>query len=131
MTVVDTSALVAVLRGEPDAPRYADALQTLDPLYMSAGTLLEVGTVVLHTRGARWLPELFNLIGLSRIDVMPVSEAHARDAIGAYEQFGKCTRHPAQLNFGDCFAYALAKELNQPLLFKGEDFSKTDIRSAL
>ena len=131
MTVVDTSALVAVLRGEPDTPRYIDALQTLDPLYISAGTLLEVGTVVLHKRGASWLPELFKLVRFSQIEVMPVSEAHARDAIGAYEQFGKCTRHPAQLNFGDCFAYALAKSLALPLLYKGNDFSQTDIRSAL
>lgn len=131
MTVVDTSALVAVLRAEPDALRYASALQNLDDLSMSAGTLLEVGTVVLHKRGMARLPELFELIAFTHIAIAPVSEWHAKAAIDAYGRFGKCTRHPAQLNFGDCFAYALAKELNQSLLYKGDDFSKTDVLSAL
>ena len=98
---------------------------------MSAGTLLEVGTVVLHKRGAGRLPELYELIELVRIEIAPVTERRARDAVDAYARFGKSTKHPAQLNFGDCFAYALAKELNQPLLYKGDDFSQTDIRSAL
>ena len=98
---------------------------------MSAGTLLELGAVVLHKRGASRLPELFDLIGLARIEIAPVSEQDARDAIEAYARFGKCTRHPAQLNFGDCFSYALAKALDQPLLYKGDDFSRTDVRSAL
>lgn len=131
MTVVDSSALIAVLRAESDAPRFADALQSREFLFMSAGTLLEVGTVVLHKRGASRLPELFDLIRLAQIEIAPVSERHAREAIDAYARFGKCTRHPAQLNFGDCFSYALARELDQPLLYKGDDFAKTDIRSAL
>lgn len=131
MTIVDTSALMAVLQAEPDAPRYAAALQTLEPLAMSAGTLVEVGTVVLHKRGAERIPELYELIEFSQIVVAAVSERHALGAIEAYRRFGKSSRHPAQLNFGDCFSYALAKELDQPLLFKGNDFSKTDIRSAL
>ncbi len=131
MTIVDTSALMAVLRSEPDAPLYAEALQSLEPLTMSAGTLLEVGTVVLHKRGPARIPELYELIRFSQIEIAPVSERHAHSAIEAYQRFGKCTRHPAQLNFGDCFAYALAKELDRPLLYKGDDFSKTDIRSAL
>lgn len=125
------SALIAVLRVEPDAELYAEALQNLDPLSMSAGTLLEVGTVVLHKRGAARIPELYGLIEFADIEIVPVSERHARDAIDAYGRFGKCTRHPAQLNFGDCFAYALAKERNEPLLFKGDDFARTDVRSAL
>ena len=131
MTVADSSALMAVLRAEPDAERYADALQRLDPLHISAGTLIEVGTVVLHKRGERRLPELYELVEFSQIEVVPLSEAHARIAIDAYRRYGKCTQHPAQLNFGDCFSYALAKALDQPLLFKGNDFTKTDIRSAL
>jgi ribonuclease VapC len=131
VTVVDTSALIAVLRAEPDAPRYADALQRFEALRMSAGTLLEVGTVVLHKRGPGRLPELYDLIKLVRIEISPVTERHARDAVEAYGRFGRSTKHPAQQNFGDCFAYALAKELNEPLLYKGDDFSKTDIRSAL
>jgi ribonuclease VapC len=98
---------------------------------MSAGTLIEVGTVVLHKRGERRLQELYDLLNFSEIAVIAVTEAHARLAIDAYRRFGKCTQHPAQLNFGDCFSYALAKTLDQPLLFKGNDFSQTDIRSAL
>jgi len=122
---------MAVLRAEPDAQRYANALQRLAPLFMSAGTLIEVGTVVLHKRGERRLQELYDLLKFSEIAVIAVTEAHARLAIDAYRRFGKCTQHPAQLNFGDCFSYALAKTLDQPLLFKGNDFSQTDIRSAL
>jgi ribonuclease VapC len=131
VTVIDTSALIAVLREEPDAPRYADALERFESLTMSAGTLLEVGTVVLHKRGMKRLPELYDLIAMSRIEIAALTETHARDAIDAYGRFGKCTRHPAQLNFGDCFSYALAKALDQPLLYKGDDFAQTDIRSAL
>jgi len=131
VTVIDTSALIAVLRQEPDAARYALAFERLESLTMSAGTLLEIGTVVLHKRGARRLPELYNLIAISRIEIASLTESHAREAIDAYSRFGKCTRHPAQLNFGDCFSYALAKSLDQPLLYKGDDFSQTDIRSAL
>jgi ribonuclease VapC len=131
MTVVDSSAVLAVLRAEPDASTFADALQRIEPLFMSAGTLLELGTVVLHKRGAGRLPEMFRLLELSQIEIVPVTEQHARDAIEAYGQFGRCTRHPAKLNFGDCFSYALARTLNRPLLFKGDDFGRTDIRSAL
>jgi ribonuclease VapC len=74
---------------------------------------------------------MYHLIEISQIEVLPVTEVHARFAIGAYSLFGKCTRHPAQLNFGDCFSYALAKVRDEPLLYKGDDFAKTDIRSAL
>lgn len=131
MTVVDSSAVIAVLRSEPDARDYADALQQREPLFMSAGTLLELGTVILHKRGTSYLSDMYRLLEVSQIEVVPVTEVHARSAIEAYGCFGKCTRHPAQLNFGDCFSYALAKALDQPLLFKGDDFSKTDIRPAL
>jgi ribonuclease VapC len=131
VTVADSSALMAVLRAEPDAQRYANALQRLAPLFMSAGTLIEVGTVVLHKRGENRLQELYGLLKFSEIAVIAVTEKHAHLAIEAYRRFGKCTRHPAQLNFGDCFSYALAKALNRFLLFKGNDFSQTDIRSAL
>ena len=98
---------------------------------MSAGTLLELGIVFLHREGAPLVADLFDLIRISRIEIVPVSEDHARDAILAYSRFGKASRHPARLNHGDCFAYSLAKALDQPLLFKGDDFARTDIRSAL
>lgn len=131
MTVVDSSAFVAVLRSEPDADRFVLALEQLDPLFMSAGTLLEVGTVVLHKRGTERIADMFELVATAQIGIVPVSEEQARAAIDAYGRFGKCTRHPAQLNYGDCFSYALAKTSDLPLLYKGDDFAKTDIRSAL
>ena len=98
---------------------------------MSAGTLVEIGIVVLHKRDASRLSDMYELINIYRIGIMPVSEAQARDAVQAYARFGKASRHPARLNFGDCFAYALAKSLDAPLLYKGDDFARTDIRSAL
>ena len=131
MTVVDSSAVIAVLRSEEDAQVYAEALERIEPLYMSAGTLLEIGIVVLHKKGPGKLSDMYELIRFTQIEIVPLSEAHARDAIDAYGRFGKCTRHPAQLNFGDCFSYALAKARDEPLLYKGRDFAETDVRSAL
>ncbi len=131
MTVVDSSAFVAVLRSEPDADRFAEALEQTGPLFMSAGTLIEIGTVVLHKRGTEKIADMFELMTTAQIEIVPVSEAQARVAIDAYGRFGKCTHHPAQLNYGDCFSYALAKTSDLPLLYKGDDFAKTDIRSAL
>ena len=131
MTVVDSSAFVAVLRSEPDADRFVLALERTEPLLMSAGTLLEIGTVVLHKRALEKAADMFEMISTAQIEIVPVSETQARAAIDAYGRFGKCTRHPAQLNYGDCFSYALAKTSDLPLLYKGDDFAKTDIRSAL
>jgi ribonuclease VapC len=131
VTVVDSSAVIAVLTMESDAPLYAEALQAIEPLFMSAGTLLEIGTVALHREGPKLVDDAYALIELSKVEVVAFSAAHARAAIEAYARFGKSTQHPAQLNFGDCFSYALAKELNRPLLYKGDDFARTDIRSAL
>ena len=131
MTVVDSSAVIAVLASEPDAPLYSRALEREDSLFMSAGTLIEAGTVTLHREGPKLAADLYDLIALAQITIVPVSEAQARSAMDAYARFGKCTRHPAQLNFGDCFSYALAKDRQEPLLYKGGDFAETDIRSAL
>lgn len=131
MTVVDSSAVIAVLRADPDAPVFARILQEQESLFMSAGTLLELGTVLLHKRGQGTISDLYRLLEVSHVEIMPVLERHARDAIDAYARFGRCTRHPAQLNYGDCFSYALARALDRPLLYKGDDFARTDIRSAL
>jgi ribonuclease VapC len=131
VTVVDSSAVIAVLTLESDATVYANALQEIEPLFMSAGTLLEIGTVALHREGPKLVADAYALIELSKVEVVAFSDVDAQAAIEAYARFGKCTRHPAQLNFGDCFSYALAKALDQPLLYKGNDFSRTDVRSAL
>lgn len=129
--VVDSSAVIAILRNEPDAHHYSEALAGGGKLVMSAGTLLEIGTVALHREGPQLVADMFELVATAQIEIVPVSEEQARAAIDAYGRFGKCTRHPAQLNYGDCFSYALAKTSDLPLLYKGDDFAKTDIRSAL
>src|SRR4051812_10000679 len=128
MIVIDTSVFVAMAFLEPDAPRLLSTLAAASGRSISAGNYLECAIVAQRKRGGvddldRWL--------LQRdIVVVPVDHAMARLAADAYARFGRA-RHPAGLNYGDCFAYALAKSLDAPLLFKGGDFSKTDIRAAL
>jgi ribonuclease VapC len=123
MIVVDSSAILAVLQDEPDADRCQAAMTTDDVLVMSAGTLAEL-RIVAGQRGAG--PALDRLLDDLALDIVPVTEVEA-DAIGAaYRKWGKGC-HPAGLSFGDCFAYALAASRNCPLLFVGDDFSKTDL----
>lgn len=130
MTVVDTSAIMAILLAEPDASIYAGALEQA-PLAISAGNVVEAAVVLLHKKGPDALADLFELIDLAGIAVVPVSEFDARAAIDAYRRYGRSSGHEARLNFGDCFAYALARSLDQALLYKGDDFARTDIASAL
>jgi ribonuclease VapC len=127
--VVDTSALVAILLGEPEAARFGRAIATAGRCAMSAASYVEFGmlaashvsfdTSAVDAALRRW-----------RIEVLPVTAARARLALEAFHAFGK-GRHKARLNFGDCFAYALAKERGEPLLFKGGDFALTDVAAAL
>jgi ribonuclease VapC len=127
--VVDTSALLAVLEDEPDAPRLVAALEGAEAIRVSAGTLVEAGIVVEARRGEAGGRELDLLLHRLRADVVSVTAEHAEMARDAYRRFGK-GRHPAALNFGDCFAYALAAALGEPLLFVGDDFRRTDIVAA-
>ena len=124
--VIDTSALMAVLLDEPEAERCIAAMASDEALVLSAGTLAEA-EIVAQARGAR--AALDRLIGRLRAEVAPVTATDARLAADAYGRWGKGL-HPARLNFGDCFAYALAKARDCPLLFVGDDFSKTDIVAA-
>lgn len=125
--VVDTSALVAIIRKESDGDMLFRLLLESRGGLISAGTLQETMIVL---AGKEIDPdELRELLDIARLWVVPVDDALARLAADAFIRFGK-GRHPARLNFGDCFAYALAKARDLPLLFKGEDFSKTDIRDA-
>jgi ribonuclease VapC len=127
--IVDTSALLAILFSESDAERYARAITDADICRISAANFVEVGIVVeAQTRasGSRQFDAFFRRAG---IVIEPVTEEQAHIARQAYADFGK-GQHRAGLNFGDCFAYALAKTTGERLLFKGEDFSKTDIPSA-
>lgn len=128
--IVDTSALVAVLFEEDDAELYARALARADSCRMSAATFVEAAVVVdaqTKDKGSRQFDAFIRRAGIA---IEPVTEEQAHVARQAYADFGK-GRHPAALNFGDCFSYALAKVTGESLLFKGNDFKKTDVVAAL
>ena len=129
--IIDTSAIVAVLRGEPDAERFESALAGARDPRLSVGTYLE-SAVVVDMNGDPVLSARFDSL-LETIGAVlePVTAEQATIARRAYRDYGKGSGHPAQLNFGDCFAYALARARREPLLFKGGDFSQTDIEPAL
>ena len=126
MIVIDTSALMAVLLDEPDAPRCIAVLTTGGALAISAGTLAEA-RIVAARRGAR--EALDRLLARLNPEIVTVTAEEAALIADAYDRWGKGV-HPAGLNFGDCFAYALAKVRGWPLLYVGEDFLRTDIDSA-
>ena len=127
--IVDTSVIIAILRDEPDAAEISEVLERPQVRRMSAVTYVEVAVVVDSNRNPILSRRLDDLLRDLQIAVEPVTLNHARLAREAYRDFGK-SRHRAGLNFGDCFAYALAKSLNEPLLFKGNDFRHTDIEPA-
>jgi ribonuclease VapC len=123
--VADTSALVAVVLGEPEAERCLAALRS-DSVTISAVSLTEASIVTEARQGADASRDLELLVSGVVDRIAPVDEAHSRAATDAWRRFGK-GRHPAGLNFGDCFAYATASLANLPLLFKGDDFTQTDL----
>jgi ribonuclease VapC len=128
--ILDTSPLVAILGREPDSELYVQAISRAPRCRMSAGNFIELSIVIesqFDAEVGRQCDALFRRIG---IVIEPVTVEQAHLARQAFHDFGK-GRHAARLNFGDCFAYALAKLTGEPLLFKGEDFRKTDIISAL
>lgn len=127
--VVDTSALVAILKREEGWERLADALASASNRRISAATLVEAGIVVHAMYGDHGERELDLLLSRARIETVAVTEEQSEIARSAFRRFGK-GRHPAALNFGDCFSYALAATLDEPLLFVGNDFSRTDIQPA-
>jgi ribonuclease VapC len=128
--IVDTSAVVAILRGEPEADRYIAALAAAETARMSAGTWLETAVVVDANRDPVLSGRLDDLIAESRIEIAPVTHRQAEVARHAYWLFGRGSGHPAALNFGDCFAYALSRTTGEPLLYKGDDFARTDVAGA-
>ncbi len=127
--IVDSSALVAILTKEPARASLVTALIAAPSTTISAGTLLEVGTVVDRCGDATMSRRLDDLIASFAIEVCDVTAEQAAIGRAAYRDYGKGSRHPAQLNFGDCFAYALARVTGEPLLYVGNDFSHTDVRS--
>jgi ribonuclease VapC len=129
--IVDTSVIIAVLKEETDAPRFQRALTiSTGPKRMSAANYLEAAIVVDANRNPLLSRRLDELIVQTEITAEPVTREQADMARAAYRDFGRGSGHPAQLNFGDCFAYALAKSMREPLLFNGDDFAHTDVAIA-
>lgn len=127
MIAVDTSALMAILLGEPEAEACVEALVGEDDLLISAGTVAESLVVAAHRNVGAEMARLLDGLGF---EIVPVTAASARRIAGAYAQWGRGI-HPAGLNFGDCFAYEVAKEHGCRLLHVGEDFARTDIERVL
>jgi ribonuclease VapC len=129
--IVDSSAVVAILGGEPEAEACAEALLRAPVCRISAVNFVEAAIVLDRRRDpvvSRRFDELVQSAGLI---IEPVTEAQAHLARAAHRDFGRGAGHPARLNLGDCFAYALARATGEPLLFKGDDFTHTDVKSAL
>ena len=128
--VVDSSALMAILRGEPEEPAFRQAIRTAANRLMAAPTRVEAAMVALGRGGEPGLEQMQALIERLDLEVVPFSDEQATLAIEAFRRFGK-GRHPGGLNLGDCFSYALAKATSEPLLFKGDDFVRTDVKPAV
>jgi ribonuclease VapC len=129
--IVDASAVLAILRDEPEARACAEALAAAPHRRISAVNYVEAAAVIDASRDPIASRRFDELLRAARLMVEAVTPAQARIAREAYRDFGKGSGHPARLNFGDCFAYALAKVTGESLLFKGEDFSHTDVAPAL
>jgi len=128
--IVDTSAVLAILLAEPEAQRIADAIEDNPDCRFPATCLLEAVITLLGRHGEEGLRDLDLFMARSLMEIAPFTASQARLAREAFKRYGK-GRHPAKLNFGDCTAYASAKETGEALLFKGTDFSQTDIEAAL
>ncbi len=127
--IVDTSAVLAILFHESDARRFAEALAGASHCQMSAANYLEAAILLEGRRSTSIGFELDLVVERTPIELVPVTVVHAQAARRAWRRFGK-GNHPAGLNFGDCFAYALAEATGEPLLYKGRDFALTDIEAA-
>ena len=129
--IMDSSAVIAILKEEPEAQRFLRELSAaVGPKRMSSASYLEAAIVVDANRNPLLSRRFDDLIAGTGIVVESVTREQAEIARAAFRDFGKGSGHPAGLNFGDCFAYALAKAMREPLLFKGDDFSKTDVAVA-
>lgn len=127
--VIDTSALAAVLFDEPERRAFIEAIDAAGERLMSVANWLEISIVIAARHGAEGDLALQRFVERAEIEIVPVDLEQGQLAREAWRLFGK-GRHVAGLNFGDCFAYALSRQRGQRLLFKGDDFSQTDIRSA-
>ena len=127
MRVVDTSVLIAILENEDTSLDLLKLLESESSAVMSAVSYAEAGIVVTSRQGDSGRRALERLVKALSIDIVECDRTHSELAIDAYQKYGK-GRHPARLNFGDCFSYALAKHLDLPLLFVGNDFAETDVK---
>jgi ribonuclease VapC len=127
--IIDTSAVAAILLAEPDAARYERAISTAWPRRMSMVALLETTMVIEGRSGPEAGNDLDLFLQEADIELTPVTREQVEAARRAWRRFGK-GNHPAALNFGDCLAYALASTTREPLLFKGDDFARTDVEAA-
>jgi ribonuclease VapC len=129
--IVDASALIAILRDEPEASACARAIEAASRRRISAANFVEAAIVIDAAHDPIASRRFDDLLRAAQLEIEPVTEVQARIAREAYRDFGRGSGHPARLNFGDCFAYALARVTGEPLLFKGDDFTNTDLISAL
>ncbi|MGA8757852.1 MAG: type II toxin-antitoxin system VapC family toxin [Stellaceae bacterium] len=131
MIVVDSSALIAILFEEPERQAFQNIIAAGDRCVMSAVNAHETATVLRLKRGPVAVERFWQLLADSEIEIIPFDEAQVRAAAVAFDRYGKGIHSKAQLNLSDCAAYALAKTMNAPLLFKGDDFTHTDLQSCL
>jgi len=128
--IVDSSAVIAILRDEEEAAHFAEAIEQAESVRVSAASYVEVGAIVDQARDPVASRRVDDLLDVAAAIIEPVTVEQSVIARAAYRDFGKGSGHPAGLNFGDCFSYALAKVSGEPLLFKGDDFAHTDIEPA-
>ena len=127
MIAVDTSAIIAIVLGEPERAAFRQALLQADKALISAVSVIELKMVLYSRRGPPAVVLVDDMLRLPVFDIVPPGPADLQAAFGAFVVFGRGSGHPAALNFGDLFSYALAKVRELPLLFKGNDFAETDI----
>ena len=130
MIAVDTSAIVAIAFAEPERPAYLEVVHRTSKALISTVSVVEARVVVYGRRGQRGIVIIDDVLHLPMFEIVPPGVAELDAAYAAFIAYGKGSGHPANLNFGDLFAYALAKVRGLPLLFKGNDFAHTDIQSA-
>ncbi len=128
--IVDTSALVAILKREPEQSTFSALLETTPEVKISAATYFETTIVIDSLRLPEMSRALDDLMERAQILIEPFTAEQANIARQAYRDYGRGSGHPANLNFGDCFSYALARDKREPILYKGDDFVHTDLRSA-
>ena len=129
--IVDSSAVIAILNGEPESAEFSQAMESAEVLRISAASYLESSIVADGYRNPKLSARFDEFMSIPKLVIEPVTAEQARIARQAYRDYGRASGHAANLNFGDCFSYALARAKREPILFKGDDFVHTDLRSAL